>query len=317
MQKKEIQEGIINIYEIRVKFVYESFITLKNIQKNLLKIYAQREAVFDSQYESQKTFFINYLFNLKQSLKEISDQFPTDINNKESELLGYLKKYKKVLFEATQKLSLKNFSGNNNFDRIIDGIEQAIMIKQIGNIKPTLIMKYVVLEIIQDIRMMIVKTEIEALTSFLFALNKIDEKFIDFINSILETVEDGYYQLLSDYLQQENTQIINELESKVPFNSSFLNDLFLFAQCLKTVSTDFKILYHQRHELADRYVYFITQASRDLIDLGTTSSSFFLPKNAKQFLERLENEKDILKQHFLSSLINSLLETVKNNHANT
>lgn len=305
-------DKVTGFYEMRLHFVNERMVVLKDIYDSLQKVYFQGVTILDEVYENAKSILITNLDTLKNTTTESEFDSP-HLDKAYMLLLSYLRGYKKALINTAQSLSLKNFSGVNNFDKLINGLDNIINLKAMGNIEPTPIIKYAVLEFIEDIRLLVHKTEIEILSSVIFLQNKANSLFIDFINSILENNEDMYYVFLTRYIRKENDLLFGELRLKISADSSFESKLFSFAAKLTQISDDSKAIEEAKQEIASQYQYFIDNIA-NLTEPATKKwDLFFLSKSGEDFLQELENKNQIMKEHLLNCTSGLLLSVLSKN----
>lgn len=305
----EILESAISFYKMRKHATDESLNVLNVISDSVLQVYFQNNPVFTSEYLVRKESFIIFLKGLEKSFSEMENETPDTIEE-EKILLVQLKQFRNAIREVSQHLLLKNFSGDLNFDKLIDSLTNITLFKALKPIDPSPIFKYFILEAIEDIKVMVLKTELQMIVSVLLNEDKINGQFVDFINTIFEELEDKYHALKAEDLERENENEWNEIKSKES-NNTYFNELFSYTENLKKTILDDKLFETQKQELASQFTYFIANIPTHLNHYTKIPALFFLPKSQEEFLMEFENKNNREQVRSKNRIISGCLNILK------
>jgi len=305
----DILEKLISFYEIRKKYTEGALITLNVIYNSLSHIYWQDEALLTEEYLTQRRSFIAFLEGLKKKFGVVENLTP-DTTDEEKQLLTELKKFRNVIKAISQYHSLKNFSGNHTFDHLIDTFNSLIHIKSFKALDPSSISKYTVLEVVEEIKVMTSKTEVQILVSLLLKENKIDSQFADFVNDIFEELEDNYEAFKIEITEQENERRWYNLKSNQS-KDAYQNKLLKYAESLNKIILDKKITDTQKQEFASQFSNIIGNLPSHLNHFSKIPSLSFLPKSQEEFLVELESKGERQQIRFLTLMLSGCLDIME------
>jgi hypothetical protein len=305
----DILEKANSSYGIRRKNTEESLTILNVISNSLLCIYLQNEDLFPKEYLIHKRDFIHFMENLRIKFDKTDNEIP-DVINEEKELLIELKKFRNKIKDVSRFFSLKNFSGNHTFDYLINSFSNLIQMKSIKTLEPSPIYKYAILETVEEVKVMILKTEIQMLVSLLLKENKIDSQFADFINDIFEELEDKYEELKIGITKQENERKWNDLKSNQP-KDAYQNEILKYIESLNKTILDKKITDAHKQALASQFSSIISNLPNHLNHFSKIPSLPFLPKSQEEFLVELENKGKRGQIRFLILMLNGCLDIME------
>lgn len=304
-----ILENLISLYQIREKSTLQSLSMLDILFNSISNTYLKDEGLFTKTYLEEKGKFLNFLANLKQSLIPITDK-NSDIRDNKKELQVQLSQFKNAVQKLSQSLSLKNFSGNFNFDKTIEDLKVILLITSLQPVDPSPVPKHFVLENIEIIKVMILKTEIQILISLLIKENKIDAQFMDFIDNIFVALEDEYEASKGELFLLENQQKWEELKSKT-FTTNYQNELLSFMEKVRKIILDGILSNTEKQEIAVQFSELITNIPAPLNNFSKIPSLPFLPKSQEEFLAALENKNNRQQIRFLNRIVSGCFDILK------